>query len=107
MEAGNLELHLLEQEGHYYADMHLLQEEIFSHTFEIVNGVVKIISKNELRKEESLGRSPDRADSLVIWNWMRHRKKISVRKKFDPEIDYKRYKLKYIEGDRSEAHSWV
>ena len=39
--------------------------------FEDENGTVTIESKDEIRKR--LGRSPDRADAVVYWNWVRSR----------------------------------
>lgn len=71
MEHGRIDLSPLQQEKNYYDSLHLLQEEVLSHTYEIINGKVKIVSKKILRDEEHLGRSPDRADALVIWNWVR------------------------------------
>ena len=53
--------------------LHLLQEEVLAHTYKEENGVIKIIDKNILKDAEHLGRSPDRADALVIWNWVRER----------------------------------
>lgn len=67
MENEVLDLSLLSN----YENIEMLEEEIFAHTFEIKNGVLRVIAKLELRKEDSLGRSPDRADTLVIWNWVR------------------------------------
>lgn len=58
------------QEG-YFEDLFMLQEEILAHTFKIHNGKLVVISKEELRKPENLGRSPDYFDALVIWNWVR------------------------------------
>lgn len=55
----------------YFDDFNMLQEEIFAHTFRIHNGKLIVIPKAELRKPDSLGRSPDYADTIVIWNWVR------------------------------------
>jgi len=55
----------------YFDEFNRLQEEILAHTYKIVNGKLIVISKEELRKPEKLGRSPDFADALVIWNWTR------------------------------------
>ena len=73
MEKGLVDLSLLQSETGYYDNLYLLQEEILAHTYEEVNGVIKILDKNTLRDSDHLGRSPDRADSLVIWNWVRDR----------------------------------
>lgn len=108
MAAGEVDLHLLQEQDHYYDNIHLLQEEIFAHTYEVKNGVVHIISKNELRKEDSLGRSPDLADTLVIWNWMRKNKGVTTIPKNISSTDYRSHKFNYIVGgDRTEAHSWT
>jgi hypothetical protein len=107
MEAGNIDLHLLETQQYYYDNLHVLQEEVFAHTYEIQNGVVKIISKNDLRKEDSLGRSPDIADALVIWNWMRHRSASHIKPKIDQKVDYGVYRWVYKTTDRTEAVSWT
>ena len=40
------------------------------------NGQIIIIDKNTLRKPDYLNRSPDRADSLAIWNFIRSNSRI-------------------------------
>jgi len=60
-----------EEDNGYFEDLYMLQEEIISHTFRVYKGKLIVISKDELRKAENLGRSPDYADALVIWNWTR------------------------------------
>jgi len=108
MEAGNIDLHLLQEEHNFYDNLHLLQEEALIHTYKIDNGVVKIISKEELRKEEYLGRSPDRFDALVIWNWMRHRNGIAhARRNLDYTDPYNQINVIYKKDDRTEATSWT
>lgn len=72
-EHGNIDLSMLQEEAGFYENLHMLQEEVLAHTYEERNGVLVIIDKNELRKEDHLGRSPDRADALAIWNWVRNR----------------------------------
>jgi len=59
-----------QQEG-YFEDLFMLQEEILAHTYRIWKGKLIVIPKEELRKVENLGRSPDYFDALVIWNWVR------------------------------------
>lgn len=71
MEKGAIDLSQLQSEAGYYDNLYLLQEEILAHTYEEINGTIKIIDKNKLRDADHLGRSPDRADALVIWNWVR------------------------------------
>tara|TARA_R110001592_G_scaffold135882_2_gene352479 strand:+ start:669 stop:2285 length:1617 start_codon:yes stop_codon:yes gene_type:complete len=73
MEAGNIDLSYFSSARCGFTDVTKLQEEILSHTYEIRNGVIYIVSKNELRKPDKLGRSPDFADALVLWNWVRCR----------------------------------
>jgi hypothetical protein len=70
---GRIDLSLLQKESNFYSNMHLLQEEILAHTYKETNGVIQIISKDDLRKADSLGRSPDRFDALAIWNWVREK----------------------------------
>lgn len=55
----------------YFNEFNTLQEEILAHTYRVYNGKLIVIPKHELRKPENLGRSPDFADALVIWNWTR------------------------------------
>lgn len=107
MEYGRIDLSPLQSERGYYDGLHLLQEEVLAHTYEIVNGKLKIISKKILRDEEHLGRSPDRADALVIWNWVRGygHKKANPRDLGDADYGHhKRYEKKYIP---SEAIAWT
>lgn len=73
MEKGLVDLSPLQSESGYYDNLYLLQEEVLAHTFEEVNGTIKILDKNKLRDADHLNRSPDRADALVIWNWVRER----------------------------------
>ena len=72
-EKGRIDLSLLQGEEGFYDNLYMLQEEILAHTYKEHNGTVIIISKDELRKPENLNRSPDRADALAIWNWVRGR----------------------------------
>lgn len=72
-EEGGIDLSPLQGANAYYENLHMLQEELLAHRYDIRNGVCHITPKHELRKPDSIGRSPDRADALVIWNWMRHR----------------------------------
>ena len=40
-------------------------------TFKTVNGVIKVESKEEIKKR--LGRSPNKGDAVIYWNWVRRR----------------------------------
>jgi hypothetical protein len=73
MAAGNIDLADLQGEKGYYENLHLLQEEVLAHTYKEEGGVIKIVGKDVLRDADHLNRSPDRADALVIWNWVRER----------------------------------
>lgn len=77
MRHGRVDLSPLQNEEGYYENLHLLQEEILAHTYTEKNGIIQIVDKNELRKAEQLARSPDRADALVIWNWVRDKRPLS------------------------------
>ena len=59
--------------GIYFTDVHLLLEELQSIEYDDDDGVFKITPKRKLRRADSLGRSPDFADALVYWNWVRER----------------------------------
>lgn len=71
MEAGEIDLSAFQTKEGYFEDFNLLQEEVLAHTFRIYLGKLIVLPKHELRKPELLGRSPDFADALVIWNWTR------------------------------------
>lgn len=64
--------------GTFYENMHMLQEELLAHTYAERNGTIIIVEKDILRKPENLARSPDRADALAIWNWVRDKHKIGT-----------------------------
>ncbi|HYX08432.1 MAG TPA: hypothetical protein VE912_17005 [Bacteroidales bacterium] len=49
-----------------------LQEELLSVDYETPNGVITVTKKDEIKA--SIGRSPDRMDSLVYCNWMKYEK---------------------------------
>jgi len=59
--------------GLFLTDVGLLTEELLSIEYEDDSGVFQITPKRKLRKADSLGRSPDFADALVYWNWIRER----------------------------------
>ena len=40
-------------------------------TFKTLNGVIKVESKEEIKKR--LGRSPNKGDAVIYWNWVRRR----------------------------------
>jgi len=69
--ADEMNLTSAQKEDGYFEDFFMLQEEILAHTYRVYKGKLIVISKDELRKAENLGRSPDYADALVIWNWVR------------------------------------
>jgi len=87
MEDGLIDLSLF-QGAAYFEDYHELEEEILAHTFRVYNGKLIVVSKEELRKPEHIGRSPDYADALVIWNWTRrHHMTREVNADADYEVD--------------------
>ncbi len=107
MERGRIDLSPLQSEKGFYDGLHLLQEETLAHTYEIVNGKLKIVSKKILRDEEHLGRSPDRADALVIWNWVRGYGHVIGKQRSIGDADYghhKKYEKKYVPN---EAIAWT
>lgn len=71
MDKGLIDLSMFQTKKGYFDDFNTLQEEVLAHTFRVHLGKLIVISKNELRKPENLGRSPDFFDALVIWNWTR------------------------------------
>lgn len=107
LENGEIDLSLLQTPSNFYKSMNFLQEEVFAHEFKILNGVVVITSKIDLRKATSIGRSPDRADALVIWNWMRHRTPTKIRRLADKIADYHFHAYGKFETDRTEAVAWT
>ena len=76
MEHGRLDLSYLannaEASGNT-VDWEELQKELLSITYEERNGLIYVVSKTELRHADRLGRSPDYADTLAMWNWVRDR----------------------------------
>lgn len=80
-QAGKIDLSPLVTTEHYYPNIDKLREELLSFYFKVQDDKVWISGTKELRKLErqradgstipSLGRSPDRAKSLAIWNWCR------------------------------------
>jgi len=71
MENGDIDLSAFQTQTGYFDDFNTLQEEVLVHTFRIYLGKLIVLPKHEIRKPEVLGRSPDFADALVIWNWTR------------------------------------
>lgn len=99
-EFGRIDLSLLTPPGPgYYENLDKMKEEVLAFWFRVQNGEVWISSSNDLRKPHrtnlsgvnvpTLGRSPDRAKALAIWNWVRDRKPGGVRNKFKEQaVDY-------------------
>lgn len=70
-EAGAIDLSAFKTEEGWFEHFGTLQEEALAHTYKIQNGKLKVIPKDELKKAEKLGRSPDFLDALALWNWVR------------------------------------
>jgi hypothetical protein len=68
---GDIDLSVLHKGSGYFIDWNLLQQDILAHVFTEPEGKIKVISKEDLRKADKLGRSPDHGDALVMWNWGR------------------------------------
>jgi hypothetical protein len=97
MENGDIDLSLF-QGSAYFDDFNTLEEEILAHTFRVYNGRLIVLPKEELRKPENLGRSPDFADALVIWNWVRrHHYEIEINPDDEYKIDF--YMEKFFEEE--------
>lgn len=95
-QAGNIDLSPLLTKEHFYDNLSLLQEEVLAYWYNPMGDKIDIASSDELRKPErtnrygmrvtSLGRSPDRAKALAIWNWVRQ-KRTNQGKMALPRID--------------------
>jgi len=90
MEKGKIDLSPLTRKEGYFDELYKLQEEVLAHTADQINNKFVVISKKSLKTSDFLGRSPDLADALVIWNWVRERQLPSRLSKFQvgPDIDY-------------------
>lgn len=104
---GDIDLSFLQTKEGYFDGLHLLQEEILSHKYDVKNGVMHITPKSELRKPENLGRSPDLWDALVIWNWVRRRELNSQASGPKKEVDYGYFKKKVIHTPRTGSEAWT
>lgn len=98
-QAGNIDLSLLLTQEHFYENIDKLKEEVLAFWWREDKGDIWISGGQDLRKPErtltngqkvpSLGRSPDRAKALAIWNWCRNRPAKSPGNKFLPDdADY-------------------
>ena len=110
-ENGAIDLSAFQSEEGYYDNLHMLQEEILAHSYEEINGLIKIIPKKELRRvqmsngDPGLGRSPDRADALCIWNWVREFEYQYVQRDSQPGMDYNI--MDKLKPEEDEADSWL
>lgn len=77
---GNIDLSLLNSTGSYYENVQELREELLAFKTQDRNDGIWISSSDDLRKAQwpeamgggpCLGRSPDRAKALAIWNYVR------------------------------------
>jgi hypothetical protein len=87
MERGRIDLSWLSAGECTFGQVGELQEEVLAHTYEVRNGEIVVSSKKDMRKGDGLGRSPDRADALVIWNWVRRRDLLRETPLFEEEIE--------------------
>jgi hypothetical protein len=70
LELGNIDLSALKT----WENLWKLKKEIMAHHMWIQGEHLRITSKKDMRKADVLGWSPNYADALVIWNWVRKRK---------------------------------
>jgi hypothetical protein len=108
-EYGRIDLSYLQGPDGYFDGLHKLTQELLAHTYEIgKSGQIVIISKEDLRKPEILGRSPDFADALAIWNFVRDRKP-DMPTGLGKAIETKDYGLeKFMKPERRKgAAAWV
>ena len=105
MEAGGLDLSMFQTEAGYFDDFGVLEEEILAHTFRVYSGKLIVLPKEELRKPEKLGRSPDYADALIIWNWVRrHHHVVEINVDNEYKVDhYMKVMFEAEEEDDDEA----
>ena len=104
MENGDIDMSMFQTEKGYFDDFNTLEEEILAHTFRVYNGRLIVISKEELRKPEMLGRSPDFADALVIWNWVRrHHYNVEVNLEDEYKVDF--YMEKFFADEEEDDDS--
>lgn len=91
LEAGLLDLSWLKRRPDI---LQKIQPQALAHTFKVLKGgFVRVISKADLKKSETLGESPDFWDALVMWNWIRRKPKdfrVSLPKTKDPDYDLQR-----------------
>ena len=90
MEFGRIDLSPLTRKEGYFEDLFMLQEEVLAHSAVQGTNKFQVISKQRLKLSEHLGRSPDLADALVMWNWVRERQHPKKMSKFqmNKDIDY-------------------
>lgn len=97
-QAGDIDLSLLCSQDHFYENLDKMKEEVLAFWYREDKGDIWISGRLDMRKPErtlangtkvpSLGRSPDRAKALAIWNWCRNRPPKSPRNKFLDHVDY-------------------
>jgi len=98
-QAGNIDLSQLVTQDHYYENLDKMKEEVLSFYYREDKGDIWISDGGDLRKPDrtttagtkvpSLGRSPDRAKALAIWNWVRDKKPGSAVNRLLPDdADY-------------------
>jgi hypothetical protein len=74
-EYKRIDLSFLQSSEGYFDGLNMLTQELLAHTYEITGaGHISIISKDDLRKPNILGRSPDFSDALALWNFVRDKR---------------------------------
>jgi hypothetical protein len=91
-EYKRIDLSFLQSAEGYFDGLNMLTQELLAHTYEITGaGHISIISKDDLRKPDILGRSPDFSDALAIWNFVRDKRRdtsTTANVEADKKVDY-------------------
>jgi len=89
LEQGRIDLSALLNEKESAEHIESLQTELLSITYEERAGMIYIVKKEDLRRPDRLGRSPDFADTLAMWNWVRERTREERKVRMPWDIDEK------------------
>ena len=91
-----------------------LFEDLTTATWETKGGKIRVESKEDIRKR--LGRSPDKGDAVVLWNWVRQRPEyVAVEREQEPSVknfdhgfaEFNKRLTEYHRTDRYRPEDWA
>lgn len=108
-EYKRIDLSFLQSSEGYFDGLNMLTQELLAHTYEITGaGHISIISKDDLRKPDILGRSPDFSDAVALWNFVRDKRSNEPAiMEANKKLDYGLEKFTETRDTKTGGNPWI